>query len=366
VTSICVLITGLLVAPGNPAARRSTVPMFESHTQSIPVYATPRRQGSVLFVEDPGVSVFGPLTKPDPQWKAVLDQLLGSGNYGWCACTTGMEQSGPPLDTLSQYELVIWNTYDYWWQDTAALTEEDQNNIGAYLEAGGRLWLIGQDIVWSGVPVSWLTDYFHVTSIEQDYDTLADSICIEGQAMLDGLLCTTTADFQNNVFYPDELIPDAQAYGVVRDTSTMKTVGILYYGSDWISSFWSVDGRITNPGEQWVAMVDSMLSRFGISTAVEETTPDYISHGLEVVPNPMVYSAEIRMSLSQSTTLSISIYDACGRHVRTVCTQKTAQGLTTFIWDGRDEQGFCVRSGVYYVVVHTSAGWLTERVVVIQ
>ncbi len=115
-------------------------------------------------------------------WNDILTAIFNTGNFGWYGPIERYTDDGPGLDTLLQYDLVIWNTYDYWWPDTGALTETDQIVLASYLEMGGKVWLIGQDVLFSGVDVAWMSDYFHLADANQDYASRVDSVLIQGLA----------------------------------------------------------------------------------------------------------------------------------------------------------------------------------------
>jgi hypothetical protein len=247
----------------SPASRLDNIQSHITHRTSTtpPSYTPSLRQGGVLFVEDLNTTGFGPGVSPDPLWDSTLTHLLGAGNYGWFGPTTDPTQDGPDLTTMQGYDLVIWCTYDYW-QSPSALTSNDQTNIASYLAGGGKVWLIGQDLIYTGVPLAWLTTNFHLASVVEDYIFGVDSIPLSGQAELNGLNTMVTADYQSNPFFPDALTPDASAHSVVIDSDSGYTVGI--FSDDASGSFWVVDGRQPNPMADWETMVYNMLDAFGL------------------------------------------------------------------------------------------------------
>lgn len=224
-------------------------------------YRPADRQGTVLFVEDLNGAGFGPGVSPDPLWDSTLTHLMGTGNYGWFGPITDASLDGPDLATMQSYDLVIWCTYDYW-QATPGLTGNDQTNIANYIAGGGKVWIIGQDLIYTGVPLSFFQTYFHLASVVEDYGWALPTINLAGQVELGGLNVTVTADYQSNDFFPDALTPDASAHGVVQDADSGYTVGIL--NNDFSGSFWVVDGRSPNPVATWEEMVYNMLDAFGI------------------------------------------------------------------------------------------------------
>ena len=66
-------------------------------------------------------------------------------------------------------------------------------------------------------------------------------------------------------------------------------------------------------------------------------------------PNPFNPSTSVCMELEASCWLEITIFDARGRRVRGVHAGVHPAGPVRLGWDGRDDQGRMVGSGVYYV-----------------
>ncbi len=64
-------------------------------------------------------------------------------------------------------------------------------------------------------------------------------------------------------------------------------------------------------------------------------------------PNPFNPSTTIRFTVPQSGNVNIAIYDATGRHVRTLVDGHIDAGYHEVVWDGTDALGRQVSSGVY-------------------
>jgi hypothetical protein len=69
---------------------------------------------------------------------------------------------------------------------------------------------------------------------------------------------------------------------------------------------------------------------------------------LQNYPNPFNPSTTISFSVSQSGSAMLEIYDLTGRQVRTLLKGEVAAGIHSVQWDGRDERGSSVGSGVYF------------------
>ena len=64
-------------------------------------------------------------------------------------------------------------------------------------------------------------------------------------------------------------------------------------------------------------------------------------------PNPFNSRTTIRYQISKSTFVIIEILDLLGRRVRTLVSQKRPVGVHQVNWDGKDDSGQIVGSGVY-------------------
>jgi hypothetical protein len=70
---------------------------------------------------------------------------------------------------------------------------------------------------------------------------------------------------------------------------------------------------------------------------------------LSTDPNPFNPVAQVRFQLANEQTISLRIYAPSGRLVRVLSEGPRPAGTHSVIWDGRDEQGHQVESGLYFV-----------------
>ena len=65
-------------------------------------------------------------------------------------------------------------------------------------------------------------------------------------------------------------------------------------------------------------------------------------------PNPFTESARIRLDLDRPVSFDLKVVDASGRRIRTLAHGPLGEGSREFAWDGLDEGGHPVPSGVYF------------------
>jgi hypothetical protein len=83
-----------------------------------------------------------------------------------------------------------------------------------------------------------------------------------------------------------------------------------------------------------------------------------------VAPNPFHAATEVRLNLARSEALTVTIHDAAGRLVRTLARGALFEaGVRSLGWDGRDQAGSPVRSGVYFCRVASERGARTSPMI---
>ena len=88
---------------------------------------------------------------------------------------------------------------------------------------------------------------------------------------------------------------------------------------------------------------------------------------LQVVPNPFNPATTFRFRLPAAATVSLFLHDTTGRRVRTVLEGATfAAGDARVNWDGRDDAGRPVPSGVYLARLETPGQVTTARAVLVK
>jgi len=70
---------------------------------------------------------------------------------------------------------------------------------------------------------------------------------------------------------------------------------------------------------------------------------------VSAIPNPFNPSTTLRFSLTQASSTSLRIYDGSGRLVRTVMNGPLGKGQHRVEWNGKDDRGHAVATGIYMV-----------------
>jgi hypothetical protein len=83
-------------------------------------------------------------------------------------------------------------------------------------------------------------------------------------------------------------------------------------------------------------------------------------------PNPFNPNTTIRYDLHERAQVQLVIYDLLGRKVRTLVNDLQEPGFKTIVWDGKDEQGRVVGTGVYLYRIIAGTFTQTKKLVVLR
>jgi hypothetical protein len=98
------------------------------------------------------------------------------------------------------------------------------------------------------------------------------------------------------------------------------------------------------------------------TTAVASETTLPVSSSLAVYPNP--FNASVTLELQLHEVGKLIIYDTLGRRVRDLGTLPI--GSARRLWNGRDDEGRAVGSGVYLAVLQSPHSRQVQRLALLR
>jgi hypothetical protein len=113
---------------------------------------------------------------------------------------------------------------------------------------------------------------------------------------------------------------------------------------------------------------DVTLTRVSGTTSVERVA-DGLPKVLELAnnyPNPFNPSTVIQYGVPRATNVSLVIYNILGQHVRTLVDQPQNAGRFVVTWDGRDNFGRGVGSGVYFYRLSAGQTVLVKKMLLLK
>ncbi len=121
----------------------------------------------------------------------------------------------------------------------------------------------------------------------------------------------------------------------LRDENVTNTAGQVMY------DLWVQHGRAAP-----VAMVTDTLS-VGTAGVAAQGPPPLVNALSQNHPNPFNPTTQITYSIADAAAVELGIYDVRGRLIRVLVRERRAPGVYTLNWDGRNDAGDMVASGLY-------------------
>ena len=271
----------------------------------------------VLLVDDDGGEPY------DDYYIEALDQT------GYSFGILKRQEEGLSAATLNNFPIVVWNvgwsfpTFDA--DDRAALT--------SFLDAGGSLFVSGQDIGWDmndqgGDAYQWYQDYLHAVYVSDDTDEYTlDGVA--GDPVSGGIdLVIQGGDGADNQEYPSDIDPadddttvlwsyDAERNGAVRANSGTYRVIYLAFGFE----------AIDNADDRRDVMERSILWLDPANNPAAMHLLTGLGPGFDNPPLVRVFPPE----QDAAELYEFSAYGASGYGVNVACGDVTGSGLDTIL-----------------------------------
>ena len=184
---------------------------------------------------------------------------------------------------------------------------------------------------------------------------------------------------------------EAQTYGRLWDSESL-TPWYRYFLTEWHQTWYEDDESLAfkydlveledlagvgiwalgydgSRPELW----DTLAEAFGSLSAIGESAADGSTPAspasitrLAVAPNPFNPRTEISFELSRPRTVELSIHTLSGQRVYTLFAGAAPAGQSRYAWDGRDQRGSGMASGLYLVRLRAGGDILTEKVLLMK
>jgi hypothetical protein len=104
-----------------------------------------------------------------------------------------------------------------------------------------------------------------------------------------------------------------------------------------------------------------------VVTAVDDALEVPLAFGLsQNYPNPFNAKTTIQFSLGSPGETSLSIFDLLGRRIRVLQSGFLNAGSHSYVWDGTNESGKVIASGVYFYRLESAEGSRTMRMLLLK
>lgn len=317
-------------------------------TAAIPLTAITNIGVDILVVDDDGTQDY------ETYYEAALDST--DLTYGTFDLSTTIVDTSE----LLPFSAVVWFTGEA----TPVLTERDRLAISGYLESGGRLFISGQDIAYAlndsasgeadSASVAWFEDTFYTQYLGDDSDTLILE-GIPGDPISNGLtLSISGGDGAGNQTSPDALAGNPP-YPIFHYPGLLPPAGAVKVSTGVYKLVYFAFGfeAINNAADR-VLVMDRVIDWLFNPTSVEhheEIASQPVAFSLSPnYPNPFNATTTFSLIISgqKSTPITLYIYNVLGQEVRTLVDGIMSPGSYLVVWDGKDNLGQNLASGVYF------------------
>ena len=203
-----------------------------------------------------------------------------------------------------------------------------------------------------------------------DYDTIDPDI-------VDGILLEMMDQYGQKVWFDlfSTFLPAPEPLPLALDTKEKQATWFVAAmsascGQDLRARFASEYGFPIDDAA-WPGISSVVQARVDARTwtpvAVERAAPPPASEPpLVCVPNPLSAGASLKFVLETEGPASLEVFDVAGRRVRVLVSRHFAAGPHAIAWDGRDEAGRRVASGMYVARLAAGGRTMQRKLVVLE
>jgi hypothetical protein len=159
----------------------------------------------------------------------------------------------------------------------------------------------------------------------------------------------------------------------ICDLNKDGKVDIVAVGYDKTVYTWALNAAYNPAHMPWPEYKHDAqhTGRYGASVASDagDTPARTFTTRLEQnYPNPFNPSTRIGYEVENGVKgrVTVTVYDVTGARVRSLVNEPAQAGLHTVVWDGRNERGMAVGSGIYFYRLTTPAHTLTRKMVLLK
>lgn len=133
--------------------------------------------------------------------------------------------------------------------------------------------------------------------------------------------------------------------------------------------------KVKNPVGWWYYYVDNVIyNGYTFRTDIGETQAAIYAGGIQFAGSALngfsvthcKSTAEVTFSLARDAHVSLAVYDVSGQEVRTLVNETLPAGTRTLIWDGTNDNGERVSSGVYFYRIIAGEDVATDKMMLIK
>jgi hypothetical protein len=247
------------------------------------------------------------------------------------------------------------------WSDDG-VTWEYLSQAGGWGEGGQDAGFAAATIV-AGSRMDPVGDVFDMTGLlvtEQDIDGLLPDSILYGGVSLFGQLDTGPLEPMIDLHFRMSGIGYGQVGTLCFDSCFMPPAGTFIFSNTGGSTF----SPVFDSPDCYVVI---LWGEYENPNAADNESPVPFTYGLnQNHPNPFNPATTIDYSLARKSHVTIAVYNVLGQTVRTLVDDTRDAGNHQAVWDGNDQFGHAVASGVYIYKMLTDEYTETRKMVLMR
>jgi hypothetical protein len=288
-------------------------------------------RGKVLVVDDDGGSDF-------EQYYENAVMQSGIAHDLWSVTSSGTASAAE----MQQYASIIWSCGN---EAANTLTSDDRTALAAYLNGGGRLMLVGQNIDIDLRSSSFYTDYLHVQS--ENLSGSRQLAGIGGNSISSGLTLQLSNNTcaGNGALHPSRILP-VNGAAAVFNYATGGTGAVMFSGHYEVVYFaFALEAACGGSGSNSCSQVVAAVLRW--MNVLDAVSPPPAAVPTEIVlhdnfPNPFNPSTVLTFEIPARMSVDLRVFNILGREVAVLARGDMLSGVYRFTFDGSN-----MSSGIY-------------------
>ncbi len=288
---------------------------------------------------------------------AGLDGIIST----WDCSVQGM----PDLSTLGQYKLVLWHADDF----SQNQLQDSQALLGGYILGGGKVVLSGWKT--AGIFSSSFLDRF-TGGINPVY---TNTPClISAQTAGTYTLAELEVDPEKLTASWNNMLPYIYTFPGASDPLYTATMGAGDANGQSVAFRYDNTGSLIMFGfplyfmqpEGIRSMLHELLPLLNPALPVQEEAVPPVAASLSCSPNPFNPSTTISFYLPVSGQVELELYNLKGQKVRSILSAYANAGAHQAIFEGNDNQGRPLASGVYLLRYAHAGGSILKKLTLMK
>jgi len=267
--------------------------------------------------------------------------------------------------------IVVWFTGD---GDATTLNASEITTLTGHLNNGGSLFLTGQNIA-EQIDGSELMDLLGISYLQDNANSLVSGVT---GSFTEGMLYTTNGvGGANNQTSRDEIVitNDATTSEIFRyGVADSAVAGVAYHEGTARAVHLDFGWEAIFNADTREEVMNAILGYFDPGLGVEDSPPTAQLPAayqlLQNYPNPFNPSTTIRFDLpgneGEKRIVTIVVYDMRGRRVRMLIDSGLEPGNHQAHWNGRNDRGESVASGIYLYTLNAGGERFTRKMTILK